>query len=327
MVTTTPASRPLVAACAAPPGRVAANRPATSRDGVSGGRGRSGVAYDRGLGAHGSFRIPASREPLAKKSAPGQRRVSCDTLGASPLPDERCVVLCPTCAKVNDASALACSLCGAAFGAEGRTQARPPAADKTDRRRTAPGMRTSPAAATLPIPGPAAPAAAAVGHKVPTLRGVRAPALEARGTNKTRTTIGVAMPGPGNERPAPAPSAPAPGAPTPAARTLDALPPSPRQVLCELLRRHGEEVMTDPRRCGSLLAADYHRHVSYLVVALEERIPQRLVVASSEAPIEVVVLALANELGRKRELPAPSALYAVESWAIALGLLVAPPGA
>jgi hypothetical protein len=97
-------------------------------------------------------------------------------------------------------------------------------------------------------------------------------------------------------------------------------------VLCELLRRHGEEIMTDPRRCGSLLAADFHRQVSYLVAALEERIPQRLVVESSVAPIEGVVRALADELGRRRELPGPSALYAVESWAIALGLIAPPRG-
>ncbi|MCU0685136.1 MAG: zinc finger Ran-binding domain-containing protein [Polyangiaceae bacterium] len=242
-------------------------------------------------------------------------------------------MLCPTCAKVNESSALACSLCGSPLGPAASGQARrAPEPDKSDRRRTAPGVRTSPG---VPAPAANAPPAepAANARKVPTLQGVNAPALQAR--NKTRTVIGVAMPGPGNDRPvtpAPAPGPsyerPAPAAPAlPRALTPDSLPASPRQVLSELLRRHGEEIMTDPRRCGSLLAADYHRQVSYLVAALEERIPQRLVVESTMAPVEAVVRAMADELGRRRELPATSALYAVESWAIALGLLAPRAGA
>lgn len=240
-------------------------------------------------------------------------------------------MLCPTCAKVNESSALACSLCGSPLGAAGSGQARrAPVPDTSDRRRTAPGVRTGPggSAPVANVP-PAEPGAGA--RKVPTLQGVSAPALQAR--NKTRTVIGVAMPGPGNDRPAaPAPGPsygrPAQAAPAlPRALTPDSLPASPRQVLGELLRRHGEEIMTDPRRCGSLLAADYHRQVSYLVAALEERIPQRLVVDSTMAPIETVVRAMADELGRRREMPATSALYAVESWAIALGLLAPRAGA
>jgi hypothetical protein len=228
-------------------------------------------------------------------------------------------VRCPTCAKVNDASALACSLCGASLATPGREAPKRAANDKAERDHGAPSSRPTPPA---------------FDRKVPTLQGVHAPtpapapalapALAARAAGKTRTVLGVATPGPGNQRPAAAPAAPPAEAPT--ARSSDVVPHSPRAVLGELLRRHGEEIMTDPRHCSSLLAADYHRQVSYLIAALEERIPQRLVVESSAAPVEIVVLALAGELGRRRELPPQSALYAVESWAIALGLLAPPLG-
>ncbi|HEU4411606.1 MAG TPA: hypothetical protein VFS43_40555 [Polyangiaceae bacterium] len=225
-------------------------------------------------------------------------------------------MLCPTCTKVNDASALACTFCGMSFGAARGSARHAAAPDRSERGRGAPGAGAAEASAPPP----------ALGHKVPTLKGVSAPApaLEARPSARTRTMIGVATPGPGNQRPAaPAPAAPAEA---PTARSFDQPVPSPREALRELLRRHGEEVMTDPRRCSSLLAADYHRQVSYLVAALEERIPQRMVVEASAAPIEIVVLAMADELGKRRELPGASALHAVESWAIALGLLAPPPG-
>jgi hypothetical protein len=242
-------------------------------------------------------------------------------------------VLCPTCTKVNDASARSCSFCGALFSATYSASQR---AEKSERRRT-PGPRVSPVAPT-PAPGhkvaPAAPVhkiptapvapAPAVGQKVPTLKGVNPPALTPRSAGRTRTMIGVALPGPGNQ--GPSTYGPPAAQETPTARSFDPPVGSPRSVLRELLRRHGEEIMTDPRRCSSLLAADYHRQVSYLIAALEERIPQRLVVESSAAPVEIVVLAMAEEFGKKRELPGLSALYAVESWAIALGLLAPPPG-
>ena len=98
----------------------------------------------------------------------------------------------------------------------------------------------------------------------------------------------------------------------------------PRQKLRELVARHGPSVVRDARRCEALLrdhAGEYRREVSVLVAALEEHAPQDMLDAPAAMPRELLLARMARRLCDHLALSEPAARWAVNSWALALGLV------
>lgn len=98
----------------------------------------------------------------------------------------------------------------------------------------------------------------------------------------------------------------------------------PRQKLREIVARHGQSVVQDARRCEGLLkdyAAQYRREVSVLVSALEEHVPLDLLAAPAGTPRRVLLARLTRQLSDNRALSEPAAAWAVNTWALALGLI------
>jgi nitrous oxidase accessory protein NosD len=98
----------------------------------------------------------------------------------------------------------------------------------------------------------------------------------------------------------------------------------PRQKLREIVARHGQSVVHDARRCEGLLkdySAQHRREVSVLVSALEEHVPQDLLAAPAGTPRAVLLKRLARRLTDNSALSEPAAAWAVNSWALALGLI------
>jgi hypothetical protein len=98
----------------------------------------------------------------------------------------------------------------------------------------------------------------------------------------------------------------------------------PRQMLREIVARHGQSVVHHARRCEGLLrdySARHRREVSVLVSALEEHVPQDLIAAPAGTPRAVLLKRLARRLSDNRALSEPAAAWSVNSWAFALGLI------
>jgi hypothetical protein len=98
----------------------------------------------------------------------------------------------------------------------------------------------------------------------------------------------------------------------------------PRRKLREIIERHGRAVVEDVRRCEGLLrdySGEHRREVSVLVSALEERVPQELLAVPAGTPREVLLARMARRLSEDRALSEPAAAWAVNSWALALGLV------
>ncbi len=98
----------------------------------------------------------------------------------------------------------------------------------------------------------------------------------------------------------------------------------PRQKLREIVARHGRSVIEDPRRCEGLLrdyCGEYRREVSVLVMTLEERAAADLLAAPAGTPREVLMARLARRLCDNLALSERAAMWAVDSWALALGVI------
>ncbi|MGH9941511.1 MAG: right-handed parallel beta-helix repeat-containing protein [Pyrinomonadaceae bacterium] len=98
----------------------------------------------------------------------------------------------------------------------------------------------------------------------------------------------------------------------------------PRQKLRELVARHGRGLAEDARRCEGLLrdyCGGYRREVSALVSALEEHAAKELLDAPAGTPREVLLARLARRLCDHLALSEHAAVWAVDSWALALGVV------
>ncbi len=99
----------------------------------------------------------------------------------------------------------------------------------------------------------------------------------------------------------------------------------PRQVLCKLLAQHGASLCTDPRRCEALLrdyCGRHKREIFVLISALKERVVTELEHATT-APT-LLIASLAERLHTNLGLTEEFAWWAVESWALALGVISHP---
>ena len=98
----------------------------------------------------------------------------------------------------------------------------------------------------------------------------------------------------------------------------------PRQMLREIVARHGHSVVQDARRCEGLLrdySAQYRREVSVLMSALEEHVPHDLLAAPVSVPRRVLLARLARRLADYHALSEPAAAWSVNSWALALNII------
>lgn len=99
----------------------------------------------------------------------------------------------------------------------------------------------------------------------------------------------------------------------------------PRQKLIEIVRRHGREIITEPRRCEGLMRDNFPAHrreIAVLTAALEERIPAELLAANkSLMPRGALLARLAARLHDDVAMEASAARWTVHTWALALDII------
>jgi formylglycine-generating enzyme required for sulfatase activity len=108
-----------------------------------------------------------------------------------------------------------------------------------------------------------------------------------------------------------------------------------RDILQQILQRYGTSVLEEPSRFASILndlrMGEGKREANLLLTALREGIPDRLAGAGPATPMTPLIGQLAQRLVDDVGLADETALWAVESWALALGLrferqvVVTPP--
>ncbi|MEJ7709402.1 MAG: hypothetical protein WKF84_05975 [Pyrinomonadaceae bacterium] len=98
----------------------------------------------------------------------------------------------------------------------------------------------------------------------------------------------------------------------------------PRRILCELVARHGKSVIREPRRVEGLLrdyCGTHRREISALVTAMEERVASDLLALRPGQPREALLSRLARRLHDNVAMDEHAARWAVDSWALALGIV------
>ena len=97
-----------------------------------------------------------------------------------------------------------------------------------------------------------------------------------------------------------------------------------RSILQQILQRYGTSVLEEPARFASILndlrMGEGKREANLLLLALREGVPDRLANAGTGTPMTPLVGQLARRLADDIGLTEDSALWAVESWALAFGL-------
>jgi len=99
---------------------------------------------------------------------------------------------------------------------------------------------------------------------------------------------------------------------------------APRLALRKIIAKYGNDLAGDRRRVEGLLkdlCGEYRREINVLTNAHEERIPLDLLAANDSTPLEVLLTRLAKRLEDNLGLTADAANWAVDSWALALGVL------
>ncbi len=94
-------------------------------------------------------------------------------------------------------------------------------------------------------------------------------------------------------------------------------------MLRRILVKYGNEICSDARRCESLLndlCGAYRREINVLVNAINERVPLDLLAANSSMPQELLLTKLEKRLEEQTAVTTDAAQWAVESWALALGV-------
>ena len=99
----------------------------------------------------------------------------------------------------------------------------------------------------------------------------------------------------------------------------------PRQKLLEIVRRHGREIITEPRRCEGLMRDNFPAHrreIAVLTSALAERIPADLLaVSTGRMPRTTLLARLAARLHNDVAMEASAARWTVHTWALALEII------
>ncbi|HWT00894.1 MAG TPA: hypothetical protein VN256_11665 [Pyrinomonadaceae bacterium] len=98
---------------------------------------------------------------------------------------------------------------------------------------------------------------------------------------------------------------------------------APRETLRELIARHGRDLCSDARRCEGLLrdlCGEHRREINLLVGALRERVPLDLMAAQGSVPRGLLLTRLSRRLEDQLAVTEEAARWAVDSWALALGV-------
>ena len=98
----------------------------------------------------------------------------------------------------------------------------------------------------------------------------------------------------------------------------------PREKLCELIVEYGRSLCNDPRRCEALLkdyCGQYKREIFVLITALKNRVADDLLKTSAGVPHVLLLARLMKRLEDELGLAETAAQWAVESWALALGVI------
>ncbi len=101
----------------------------------------------------------------------------------------------------------------------------------------------------------------------------------------------------------------------------------PRQTLQELIARYGDTLVDNPRRTRALLmdlCGEYRPEIFILTTAQEEQVPDDLLDIQNGVPTALLVAQLTKRLMENRALNESAARWAVESWALALGMEITP---
>lgn len=101
----------------------------------------------------------------------------------------------------------------------------------------------------------------------------------------------------------------------------------PRTQLCLMLKQYGQIIMTEPKRCKALLSdlSPEHRLETYLLItALEQKITDDLLKSNHLMPINIRLERLTKGLRDAVGIEEAYAYWAVESWALALGVIDNP---
>lgn len=101
------------------------------------------------------------------------------------------------------------------------------------------------------------------------------------------------------------------------------LDPHPRAQLCFIIQQYGQNIITEPKRCRGMLSdlAPHHRlENNLLIAALEQKVAQELLQPSALIPINMQLERLAKRLHDTVGMKEEFAYWAVESWALALGV-------
>lgn len=96
-----------------------------------------------------------------------------------------------------------------------------------------------------------------------------------------------------------------------------------REVLVRIITEHGRSLAGDPRRCEALLrdyCGQYKREINVLVGALKEGVALDLIGNSAALPARVLVAQLARRLQDNLGFSEAPSKWAVQSWALALGV-------
>jgi hypothetical protein len=99
-----------------------------------------------------------------------------------------------------------------------------------------------------------------------------------------------------------------------------------RQTLCELVATYGAGLSADARRCEGLLrdfGGQYRREIFVLTSAVREGVAAELLAGPGPLPLSAHVAQLRRRLEEHLALTPDAAAWAVESWAIALGVVPA----
>ena len=98
----------------------------------------------------------------------------------------------------------------------------------------------------------------------------------------------------------------------------------PRKKLCQIITQYGRSICNDPLCCEGLLrdlCGEHYREVFVLVCALKEQIPSKLLTSHDSIPNNMLMMKLTKQLCNNLALTKNAAEWAVESWALALGII------
>src|SRR5277367_3912547 len=99
--------------------------------------------------------------------------------------------------------------------------------------------------------------------------------------------------------------------------------PTPRDVLIDIIAKHGEPLLASPLRTEGLLkdyCGEFRREIFVLVSCLRTGVVEQLR-RQGGPPVKLVSARLALKLEQNLAISSDVAKWAVDSWAIALGLV------